>query len=146
MAISQIITAGELDRRIRVFKLVETKQKGENNQTWTEIFSTWAKREDVAGAVSDKAGADTALFTVQFTIRYNTQFLAEDKIYETLRIWDRAYAPVYMRDRDGNVMYDLSGNPLLSLESGDFNQAHRILQFQELGRKIGMLITCEGWR
>lgn len=146
MAISQIIPAGDLDRRIKVLGLTATKERGEVNNEWALIFSTWAKREDLSGSVTDKAGADTAVFNVQFTIRYNTNFLSEVKKYEALRIMDRAWSPVYLRDDDGNVFYTLAGHPMLSLKSGDLETTHKLLHFKELGRKIGMQITCEGWR
>lgn len=144
-AISEIIKAGDLDRRIQIMGLTYTTVEGEAIENWAQILSLKARKEPEGGTEEEKSGTVVALGTVAWTIRYNTQISVETPNYEALRVSELVGDPIYLLDGDNQIMYDLFGNPLISLENSGY-VTYDILNIEEIGRKVAQRITAQRWR
>lgn len=143
--ISGLIPAGSLDRRIQILGLTYTKVKGESIPTYSELLSIRAAKEETGGSEEEKSGTIVSLGTVVWTIRYATQIAAESKNYEALKVSELIGDPIYLLDLDNQIMYDLFGNPLISIENSG-SIFYDILHIAEIGRKVGYTITSQRWR
>lgn len=143
--ISELLKAGSLDRRIQILGLTYTKVEGEARPVYAELLNVRASKTEGSGIEEDKIGSVVSTATVTFTIRYNSQIVVETKNYEALRLAEVMDEPVYLLDLGGQIMYDLFGNPLISIEDTEAIQ-YDIVHVEELGRKVGMVLTCERWR
>jgi hypothetical protein len=143
--ISGLIKAGDLDRRIQILGLTYTQIEGEAIESWSEILSLKAMKEPEGGNEEERSGTVVALGTVAWTIRYNTQISVENPNYEALKVSELVGDPVYLLDLDSQIMYDLFGNPLISIENSG-SVLYDILNIEEIGRKVGQRITAQRWR
>lgn len=143
--ISRIQKAGELDRRIQLLGLTYTKVKGEARRTYSQIFTLAAAKDPQGGTETVKAGAVTSVSGVVWRIFYNTEITTETPGYEAMIINEVVYAPVYLRDFEGNIMYDFNGHPMIDMD--DTNTIlYDIKDIQEVGRRVAMDLICERWR
>jgi len=144
--LSEILRGGDLDRRIQILGLTYDKVKGEGRRTYSSIMSVRAAREDAGGGEEEKSGTITEVKTVLFTIRYNSQFSTQTKKYEALQLSEVVNDPVYLRDLANQIIYDLQGNPLIDLEASGLTKTYDILHIEEVGRRVGHVITAQLWR
>lgn len=140
-----ILNAGDLDRKIQVLGLTITKTKGEARRSYAQILSVPSAKDPQGGTEGVKAGAVTNVGTVIFRIRYNTTIITEPKNYEAMQVGESIDAPVYLLDLSGQIMYDLYGNPLISIIDTT-TVLYNILDIQEVGRRVAMDLICERWR
>lgn len=143
--ISGFTRAGELDRRIQLLGLTYTKIKGEEVETFAEILTMPAQRTDQGGNEQIKAGSVTHLSQVQWLIRYNSQIISQTPNYEAMKLAEVIDSPVYLQNNAGQILYDIFGNPLVSVDNTT-TVLYDIIDVQEIGRKVEMLLICERWR
>lgn len=143
--LSELLRAGSLDRRIQILELTYTKVRGEAREAYVQRFSLKANKSEEGGTEEEGGGTVIAIGTVQWLVRYQSQFSVLTKTYETMRLMEITSDPIYLRDENDQILYDLSGNPLLSLEQSP-NVIYDILHISEIGRKVGHLITAQRWR
>ena len=144
--ISEILRGGNLDRRIQILGLTYDKVKGESRRVYASIMSCRASREEIGGGEEEKAGSIVEVSQVAFTIRYNSQLSVQSKKYAAMALSEIIDDPVYLRDLDDQIIYDLQGNPLIDLDASGLTQVYDILHVEELGRRVGHVITAERWR
>lgn len=140
--ISGFTKAGELDRRIQLLGLTYTEIKGEKVETYSEILTMPAQKSEQGGTEQIKAGAITHLSTVQFLVRYNSQIRSQSPNYEAMQLAEVLDTPNYLLDNDGQILYDLFGNPLVSIDNST-TVLYDIIDVTEVGRKVEMILTCE---
>lgn len=143
--LSGLLKAGSLDRRIQILELTYVKVRGEAREGYTQILSLKANKSEEGGTEEEAGGTVVAFGTVQWLVRYQSQFSVLGKKNTTLKLLEMTSDPVYLRDNDDQILYDLSGNPLLSLEQSP-NIGYDILHIAEVGRKVGHLITAQRWQ
>ena len=143
--ISALIPAGSLDRRIQILGLTYTTVKGEAVRSYAEILSVKAAKAETGGTEEERSGTVIALGTAVFTIRYNSQLSTQSPNYEALALSEVIGDPVYLLDLDNQILYDLFGNPLVSIEESS-TVFYDILHIDEIGRRVGHNITAQRWR
>ena len=143
--LSELLRAGDLDRRIQILKLTYTKVEGEAIEGYSVLQTVWASKEETGGGEEEKSGTIVGLGTVVWTIRKNNQILVQSKKGPAMKVRESINEPVYMRDDDGEILTDLEGNPLVTLDPG-YDIAYDILHVEEIGRGVGMALTTERWQ
>jgi head-tail adaptor len=71
------ISAGELDKRVRLQRAIETRgAENEPVETWVEFARVWASRRDVLGKKTLANGEVVAIMTTVFKIRWSSDVSA----------------------------------------------------------------------
>ena len=84
------LAAGKLDRRVRIDARSMTQDaKGGEVETWAELATVWASRNDEAGREFFANQADQAELTTEFQIRHRTD------LDHTMRVVDVNTAEVW---------------------------------------------------
>ena len=101
------INAGELNRRIQIYRLDRTKVEGNYEVTQEElVLGCWAKVTRVSGTEMAKANADFGEEKVRFLIRY-TQKVIDRKM--VVRFEGREYEIQYINDYGGRTYLEIWG-------------------------------------
>lgn len=144
--LSEILRGGSLDRRIQILGLTYNKVNGEGRRAYASIMSVRAAKDETGGGEEEKAGTVVAISTVNWTIRYNSQLSVQEPRYEAMALSEIVSDPVYLRDMDNQIIYDLQGNPLIDLDNSGLTQIYDILHIEEVGRRVAHVITAQRWQ
>lgn len=84
---------GELDRRITIQRLTEGAQNGfgEPVETWADLATVWAKRQDVSDDEKVAAGQRSSAIMTRFVIRSSTTaktITAQDRLSYDGTLWN----------------------------------------------------------
>lgn len=79
---SHIVHAGQLDRKVKLYKYATTKNdSGESIQTEEFVADLFARRVDAVGSEEDEDGRVIGIGNVAFTIRMRKDLLPEIQSY-----------------------------------------------------------------
>ena len=84
---------GELDRRITIQRVTEGAQNGfgEPVETWANLATVWARRQDVSDAEKVTAGQRASAIMTRFVIRSSTTaktITAKDRLSYDGTLWN----------------------------------------------------------
>lgn len=86
------MNAGDLDRRLTLRRAtISMGSYNESVETWGDLATVWASKQDISDAERDRAGQVGATRTTRFRIRYSTtvadvnpkdQLICEGRLYQ----------------------------------------------------------------
>lgn len=75
-----MLAAGSLDRRIRIERATTTKNGfNEDVQSWEELATVWAAKQEVPDGEKWRAGEVAASITTRFRVRWSTVISTVDE-------------------------------------------------------------------